>query len=112
GSFIGSSGWIASMNNGRLLGALKPIEERQMSAQRVIARLRGKLQSISGLSTFLVTTQDVRIGARQGRSDYQLTLWSADLAQLRSLAPRVADQLRRLPGIVDVNTDQEAGGLQ
>jgi multidrug efflux pump len=112
GSFIGSSGWIASMNNGRLLVALKPIEERQMSAQRVIARLRGKLQSISGLSTFLVPTQDVRIGARQGRSDYQLTLWSADLAQLRSLAPRVADQLRRLPGIVDVNTDQEAGGLQ
>jgi multidrug efflux pump len=112
GSFIGSSGWIASMNNGRLLVALKPIEERQLSAQRVIARLRAKLQSISGLSVFLVPTQDVRIGARQGKSDYQFTLWSADLAELRRVAPLVADQLRGLPGIVDVNTDQEAGGLQ
>jgi hydrophobe/amphiphile efflux-1 (HAE1) family protein len=112
GSFIGSSGWIASMNNGRLLIALKPLEERRISAQRVIARLRGKLQAISGLSAYLVPTQDVRIGARQGRSDYQFTLWSADLAQLRNIAPRVADQIRRVPGIVDVNTDQEAGGLQ
>ena len=56
--------------------------------------------------------QDVRIGARQGRPDYQFTLWRADLAQLQSIAPRLTDQLRRLPGIVDVNTDQEVGGLQ
>jgi hydrophobe/amphiphile efflux-1 (HAE1) family protein len=111
-SFIGSSGWIASINSGRLLVALKPIEERQLPAQRVIARLRDNLQSISGLSIFLVPTQDVRIGARQGRSDYQFTLWSPDLAELRRIAPLVADKLRGLPGIVDVNTDQEAGGLQ
>jgi len=111
-SFIGSSGWIASMNSGRLLVALKPIEERQLPAPRVIARLRDNLQSISGLSIFLVPTQDVRIGARQGRSDYQFTLWSPDLAELRRIAPLVADKLRGLPGIVDVNTDQEAGGLQ
>ena len=111
-SFIGSSGWIATVNNGRLLVALKPIEERQMSAQRVIARLRVKLQSLSGVSVFLVPTQDVRIGARQGRSDYQFTLWSPDLVELRRVAPLVAEQLRSVPGIVDVNSDQEAGGLQ
>jgi multidrug efflux pump len=111
-SFIGSSGWIASVNSGRLLVALKPIEERQITAQRVIARLRTKMQSISGLSAFLVPTQDVRIGARQGKSDYQFTLWSADLVELRRVAPLVADQLRAVPGIVDVTTDQEAGGLQ
>ena len=98
-SFIGSSGWIASMNNGRLLVALKPIEERKMPAQRVVARLRGKLQSIPGLSAFLIPTQDVRIGARQGRSDYQFTLWSPDLAELRRIAPLVADRLRVVPGI-------------
>src|SRR5215470_18379785 len=57
-------------------------------------------------------TRDVRIGARQGRSDYQFTLWSADLAELRRVAPLVAERLRGLPGIVDVTTDQEAGGLQ
>jgi hydrophobe/amphiphile efflux-1 (HAE1) family protein len=112
GSFIGSSGWIATTNAGRLLVALKPVQERQLSAQRVIARLRAKLQSISGLGVFLVPTQDVRIGARQGKSDYQFTLWSPDLAELRRVAPLVADQLRTLPGIVDVSTDQEAGGLQ
>jgi multidrug efflux pump len=112
GSFIGSSGWIATTNAGRLLVALKPLQERQLSAQRVIARLRAKLQSISGLGVFLVPTQDVRIGARQGKSDYQFTLWSPDLAELRRVAPLVADRLRTLPGIVDVTTDQEAGGLQ
>jgi multidrug efflux pump len=112
GSFIGSSGWISSMNSGRILAALKPIGERNLSIQRVIARLRGKLQSISGLSVYLVPTQDVRIGARQGKSEYQFTLWSADLAELRRAAPLVADRLRALPGIVDVSTDQEAGGLQ
>jgi hydrophobe/amphiphile efflux-1 (HAE1) family protein len=112
GSFIGSSGWIATTNAGRLLVALKPMQERQLSAQRVIARLRAKLQSISGLGVFLVPTQDVRIGARQGKSDYQFTLWSPDLAELRRVAPLVADRLRGLPGIVDVTTDQEAGGLQ
>ena len=112
GSFIGSSGWIATTNTGRLLVALKPMQERQLPAQRVIARLRAKLQSISGLGVFLVPTQDVRIGARQGKSDYQFTLWSADLAELRRVAPLVADRLRSLPGIVDVTTDQEAGGLQ
>jgi hydrophobe/amphiphile efflux-1 (HAE1) family protein len=111
-SFIGSSGWIATLNNGRLLVALKPIEERGITALRVIARLRPKLQMISGLGVTLVPTQDVRIGARQGKSDYQFTLWSADLAELRRVAPLVADQLRGLPGIVDVTSDQEAGGLQ
>jgi multidrug efflux pump len=111
-SFIGSSGWITSMNSGRILAALKPIGERKLPIQRVIARLRGNLQSLSGLSVFLVPTQDVRIGARQGKSEYQFTLWSADLVELRRVAPLVADRLRELPGIVDVSTDQEAGGLQ
>jgi multidrug efflux pump len=112
GSFIGSSGWIATTNNGRLLAALKPMEERQLTAPRVVARLREKLQSIVGLNVYLFPTQDVRIGARQGRSDYQFTLWSADLAELRRFAPLVADKLRGVPGITDVSTDQEAGGLE
>ena len=112
GSFIGSSGWIASVNNGRLLVALKPLEVRRISAQQVIARLRAKFQFIKGMSVFLVPTQDVRIGARQGRSDYQFTLWSSDLAGLRRFGPLAADRLRTVPGVVDVNTDQEAGGLQ
>ncbi|MDX2203670.1 MAG: efflux RND transporter permease subunit [Hyphomicrobiaceae bacterium] len=112
GSFIGSSGWIASMNTGRMLVALKPLEERKISAQAVVGRLRPRLESVAGLNVFLVPTQDVRAGARQGRSEYQFTLWSADLAELRRWAPQVANRLRTLPGLVDVTTDQEAGGLQ
>lgn len=112
GSFIGTSGWIASVNNGRLLVALKPLEARKISAQRVVARLRPKLAAIPGVSVFLVPTQDVRAGGRRGNSDFQFTLWSPDLKELRAIAPRVADRLREVPGVVDVSTDQETGGLQ
>lgn len=112
GSFIGSSGWIASMNTGRMLVALKPLEERKIPVQRVMARLRPKLESIPGISVFLIPTQDVRVGARQGRSEFQFTLWSPDLQLLRQWGPKVADRMRAIPGIVDVSTDQEAGGLQ
>ncbi len=111
-SFLGASGWSGSVNNGRMLVSLKPIEERKISAQRVIARLRVRLQALSGINTFFFSAQDVRVGARQGRSEYQFTLWSADLAELRRAAPLVADTLRGVPNVVDVSTDQEAGGLQ
>lgn len=112
GSFIGASGWIASVNNGRLMVALKPLDARKMSAQEVIARLRPKLQAVPGVNVFLAPTQDVRAGARGGASPYQFTLWSSDLKELRAAAPKVAERLRGVPDVVDVTTDQEAGGLQ
>ena len=111
-SFIGSSGWIASVNNGRLLVALKPIDVRKMTALQVIARMRLKLAALKGLNVFLVATQDVRAGARGGKSDYQFTLWSPDLKTLREFGPKAADRLKLIPGLKDVSTDQEAGGLQ
>lgn len=109
GSFMGSG--MSTVNNGRLLIALKPPGERP-PAQRVIARLRLQLARLPGLSVFLVATQDVRIGGRQGKSDYQFTLWSADLAALRAVAPRVTQRIRQISGVTDVSTDQEEGGLQ
>ena len=78
----------------------------------MIARLRGKLQEIAGVSVFLGGVQDLRTGGRQGKSDYQFTLWGADLAELRAAAPKVAERLRAIPGLADISTDQEAGGLQ
>ena len=110
GSFMGSSGGTA--NTGRFFVALKPLAERGLPAPRIIARLRGKLQMIPGLSVYLGAVQDVRVGGRQGKSDYQFTLWSADLSGLRESAPRVAEKLRALPGLTDISTDQEDGGLQ
>ena len=116
GSFIGASGWISSVNSGRLMVALKPLDERKMSAQQVVARLRPALQGVPGVSVFLSPAQDVRAGARGGGggggSSYDFTLWSADLATLRAIAPKVADRLREVENVVDVTTDQEAGGLQ
>jgi multidrug efflux pump len=110
GSFMGSG--MSTVNNGRMLIALKPLSERKVSAQRVIGRLRPQLGRIAGLSVFLVATQDVRVGGRQGKSDYQFTLWSADLAALRGVAPRVIQRIRQVPNVTDVSTDQEEGGLQ
>jgi hydrophobe/amphiphile efflux-1 (HAE1) family protein len=110
GSFLG--GGAGTVNNGRFFVALKPLAERRMSAQRVVARLRGRLSQVAGLSVFLVATQDVRVGARQGKSDYQFTLWSADLAALREVVPRVTQRIRSIPNVTDVSTDQEEGGLQ
>jgi multidrug efflux pump len=112
GSFIGASGWIQSVNNGRMLIALKPLEERRMAARDVVARLRRPLSRVPGFGVWVAATQDVRVGGRQGRSEYQFTLWSTDLAELRRIAPSVADRMRAVPGVVDVSTDQEAGGLQ
>jgi hydrophobe/amphiphile efflux-1 (HAE1) family protein len=112
GSFMGSSSAYATLNSGRFFVALKPLSERKMSAQRVVARLRDKLQAIAGLSVFLGAVQDVRAGGRQGKSDYQFTLWSADLAALRAAAPKVTERIRAVPGVTDVSTDQEEGGLQ
>lgn len=110
GSFLGGGG--GTVNNGRYFVALKPLAERKMSAQRVVGRLRMSLSRIAGLSVFLVATQDVRVGARQGKSDYQFTLWSSDLASLREVTPRVVQRIRGVPNITDVSTDQEEGGLQ
>jgi hydrophobe/amphiphile efflux-1 (HAE1) family protein len=108
GSFVGGG----SSNSGRVMIALKPIEERKLSAQRVIARIREALRAVSGVSVFMFPAQDVRIGGRQGKSEYQFTLWSGDLAELRRIAPLAADRIKAIPGVVDVSTDQEWGGLQ
>ncbi|OJY38581.1 MAG: acriflavine resistance protein B [Rhizobiales bacterium 65-9] len=112
GSFLGSSGWISSGATGRFFVSLKPPAERSEGVQQTIARLREALRSVAGLTVYLTPVQDVRAGARQGRSDQQFTLWSADIGELRSWAPKVAEKLRTVAGLADVSTDQEAGGLQ
>ena len=111
-SFMGSSGPYANSNTGRFFISLKPRAERGISVQRVIARLRLELQPVAGLSVYLGAVQDVRAGGRQGKSDYQFTLWSADLAALRAAAPKVSERLKSVPDVTDVSTDQETGGLQ
>ena len=113
GSSVGASGFNASVNRGRLFISLKPLAERgNVSTARVVARIRGRLNEIPGIRVFLVPAQDLRMGARQSNSSYQFTLWSSDIEQLQAWVPKVVDRVKELPGLTDVTTDREQGGLQ
>jgi hydrophobe/amphiphile efflux-1 (HAE1) family protein len=112
GSSIGSSGFNASVNRGNLFISLKPLAERKISAVEVAARLRLKAGNIPGLRVFFFPMQDVRVGARQSDSAYQYTLWDTDYPELVAWAPRVMAAIQKVPGLVDVSTDREQGGLQ
>ncbi|HWE15709.1 MAG TPA: efflux RND transporter permease subunit [Hyphomicrobiaceae bacterium] len=113
GSSVGASGWNSSVNRGSMFISLKPLKERDgLTTQRVINRMRGALADIEGLSVFFVAARDIRGGARQGRSDYQFTFWSPDFDDLYAWVPKVVDRLKQVPGLVDVTTDRETGGLQ
>jgi multidrug efflux pump len=113
GSSVGASGWNASVNQGRMFISLKPLKERDgLTTQRVINRLRLSLTDIQGLSTYFFAARDVRAGGRQGRAEYQFTFWSPDFEDLYAWVPKVVDRLKTVPGLVDVSTDRETGGLQ
>jgi hydrophobe/amphiphile efflux-1 (HAE1) family protein len=113
GSSVGASGFNASVNHGRMFISLKPLAERHNdSSLRVVGRLRARLNQIPGLRVFMVPAQDLRTGGRQSDSQYQFTLWSADIKALESWVPKVLDRVRQVPGVVDLTTDREQGGLQ
>jgi multidrug efflux pump len=113
GSSVGASGFNASVNRGRLFMSLKPLDQRGgVTTQQVVARLRAKLNTIAGIRVFLVPAADLRVGARQSDSQYQFTLWSADIETLQLWVPRVVDRVKQLAEVTDVTTDREQGGLQ
>ena len=92
--------------------SLKPLNERKLSLDQVIARLRGKLAQEPGANLFLQPVQDIRIGGRQSNAQYQYTLQADDLSELRTWEPRIRRALSELPELADVNTDQQDKGLQ
>ncbi|HSR79703.1 MAG TPA: efflux RND transporter permease subunit, partial [Hyphomicrobiaceae bacterium] len=113
GSSVGASGFNPSPNQGRMFISLKPLSERGgLTTQRVIDRLRRELVRIEGFGVFMTAAQDIRVGARQGRAQYQITFWSPELDTLNAWIPTIQARLTRVPGLVDVNTDREQGGLQ
>src|SRR5439155_9565512 len=71
-----------------------------------------KTANIPGLRVFFFAMQDVRVGGRQSDSTYQFTLWDANYNELVEWAPRVLATIQKVPGLVDVSTDREQGGLQ
>ncbi len=113
GSSVGASYFNASVNHGRMFISLKPLNERGgVSTQQVVASLRARLNRIPGIRVFMVPAQDLRAGGRQSSSQYQFTLWSSDIDALQAFVPRVLERVKHIPGIVDVTTDRDQGGLQ
>ncbi len=99
-------------NSGFMFVALKPLAERKISADKVIARLRGKLAREPGASLFLQPQQDIRIGGRPANAQYQYTLQADNIDELRTWEPRIRQAMSQLPQLADVNTDQQDKGLQ
>jgi multidrug efflux pump len=108
----GGGGGGATVNTARMFVALKPLQERRLGADQVIARLRRKLAAVPGAPTFLQAVQDVRVGGRASNAQYQFTLRGEDVTELNAWAPRIAERLRALPYLVDFSSDQQDQGRQ
>ena len=99
-------------NSANFYLSLKPLSERKIPVDAVIARLRGKLAHEPGANLYLVPVQDIRTGGRQSNAQYQYTLQADSLEDLRTWEPRVRAALTQLPELTDVTTDQQDTGLQ
>jgi multidrug efflux pump len=107
-----SGGGRGTTNTANMFISLKDLNIRKVSADQIINRLRGKLSHIPGATLYLQSPQDVRIGGRASNAQWQYTLQGDDLKELLTWAPRVFNKLKTLPGLADVNTDQQVSGLE
>ncbi|MGC8550928.1 MAG: efflux RND transporter permease subunit [Acidobacteriaceae bacterium] len=105
------TGGRGSTNGGFVFATLKPLSVRKISAMAVVNRLRPKLNRLPGASTFLQAAQDIRIGGRSSNAQYQYTIQSDNVADLLHWGPILKAQMQKLPGLEDVNSDQQDGGL-
>jgi hydrophobe/amphiphile efflux-1 (HAE1) family protein len=110
GSNIGAGGSTATLNQGRVFIALKPRAERDATADEVIARLNASLAHIEGITLYMQAAQDITVGARLAKTQYQYTLTDADQNELDRWSAIFLDKLRSIPGIADVTSDQQNAG--
>jgi multidrug efflux pump len=101
-----------SINQARMFIMLKPPAERKITADLVIARLRPRLAHVPGATLYMQAAQDIRVGGRFGASQYQFTMQGDNLQDLQAYGPRMLEELRTIPQIVDVNSDQQDRGMQ
>jgi multidrug efflux pump len=99
-------------NSGFVFISLKPQDQRGISADRVVARLRPKLAQVAGARLFLQVAQDIRVGGRQSNAQYQYTLQADDAPSLYEWAPKLLTALQSSPDLADVNSDQQQNGLE
>jgi multidrug efflux pump len=111
-SFIGVDGVNATLNSGRLLINLKPLETRKLDAIGVMNRLKPKLAELEGISLSMQPVQDLTIEDRVSRTQYQFTVEDANPDELSTWVPRLVDELRKAPELADVSSDLQDQGLQ
>jgi multidrug efflux pump len=104
-------GYVGTGNGGFIYTALKPLNERKIGAPEIINRLRPKLNRLPVASAFLQAAQDLRIGGRGSNALYQYTVQSDNIADLDHWAPILLQQIKKLPGLQDVNSDFQNSGL-
>ena len=109
--FVGAGSINATPNTGRITIALKPRSQRAAAAA-IAARLQAKLTGIAGLSVFMQPVQDIQIGTRISRTQFQYTLIDTDAGELGLWAPKLLDALRTIPGVQDLATDQQDLGFR
>ncbi|WP_315739690.1 MULTISPECIES: multidrug efflux RND transporter permease subunit [unclassified Bradyrhizobium] len=105
---IGGSGRAG--NNGNMFITLKPREERNATAQQIITRLRPQLEKVEGARLYMQAAQDIRLGGRPSRTQFEFTLQDPNVAELNEWAPKILEKMRSLPQLRDVATDQQADG--
>ncbi len=101
-----------TLNTARLFISLKPLAERKVSADIVIGRLRPKMAKVPGVVTILQAAQDLRVGARQSNAQFQFMMQCDNLDDLTAYAPKMVEQLKAIPILADVSSDQQNRGLQ
>ncbi|WP_409192953.1 efflux RND transporter permease subunit [Bradyrhizobium sp. RDM4] len=110
GSAIGAGGGVATVNQGRVFITLKPREQRDASADGVINRLRTRLASVEGITLYMQAAQDITVGARLAKTQFQYTLTDSDQNELNHWSAIFLGKLKSIPEIADVTTDQENAG--
>ena len=111
-AFIGSGPAAGTTNTGTTFVTLKSIPPRKLTADEVIGKLRPKVAQLEGVQVFLQASQDVRVGGRFARTQYQYTVQDANLEELRTWVPKILEAMQKLKGLKDVTSDQQDAGLQ
>ncbi len=109
-SFIGVDGENATLNSGRFLINLKPLDERRVSASEVIQRLQKETAGIAGIELFMQPAQDLTVDSSVGRAQYSFILQNANPSEFAAWTPRLLERLRHIPALTDVASNTQAHG--
>ena len=109
-SYSAQVGGTDALNQGRIFITLKPVGQRDATIYQVIERLRPKLDQVQGVRMFLQAAQDINVGGRRSRTQFQYTLQDAEVTNLTEITPKIVDAMRKLPQLRDVASDQQNQG--